>query len=64
MQLMNYTRLDVAYVVGRLSRYTHCPEKDYWITLYRVLKYLKGTINHSLTYCGFSSILEGHSDAN
>jgi len=29
-----------------------------------VLKYLKGTINYSLIYCGFPSVLEGYSDAN
>ena len=50
--------------MGRLSRYTHCPNKDHWTSLYRVLKYLKGTINYSLTYCGFPSILEGYSDTN
>ena len=50
--------------MGRLSRYTHCPNKDHWTALYRVLKYLKGTINYSLTYCGFPSVLEGYSDAN
>ena len=30
MHLMNYTRPNIAYVVGRLSRYTHCPNKDHW----------------------------------
>ena len=29
-----------------------------------MLKYLKGTINYSLTYCGFLSVLDGYSDAN
>ena len=61
---MNYTRPDIAFVVGRLSCYPHCPDKDHWITLYRVLKYLKGTINYNLTYCDFSSVLEGYSDAD
>ena len=64
MHLMNYTRPDIAYVVGRLNRYTHYPNKDHWIALYRVLKYLKGIINYNLTYCGFPSVLEGYSDAN
>jgi len=64
MHLMNYTRPDIAYVMGWLSRYTQCPNKDHWTTLYRGLKYLKGTINYSLTYCDFSSTLEGYSDAN
>ena len=27
--LMNYTRPDIAYVVGRLSRHTHSPNKDH-----------------------------------
>ena len=64
MHLMNYTCPDIAYTMGRLSRYTHYPNKDHWTTLYRVLKYLKETINYTLTYCGFPSVLEGHSDAN
>ena len=64
MHLMNYTRPDITYVVGLLSRYTHCPNEDHWTVLYQVLKYLKGTINYTLTYCDFPSILEGYSDAN
>lgn len=40
---MNSTRPDIAYVVTRLSRYTHNPDKSHWITLDRVARYLKGT---------------------
>lgn len=29
MYLMNCTRPDIAYVVGRLSRYTQCPSKEH-----------------------------------
>ena len=61
---MNYTQPDIAYAVGRPSCYTHCSNKDHWRVLYRVLKYLKETINYSLTYCGFPSVLEGYTDAN
>ena len=50
--------------MGRLRRYTHCPDKDHWTALYRVLKYLKETINYNLTYDSFPSILEGYLDAN
>ncbi|KAL0294458.1 UNVERIFIED_CONTAM: Retrovirus-related Pol polyprotein from transposon RE2 [Sesamum radiatum] len=42
MFLMNYTRPDIAYVVSRLSRYTHNPNKEHWDTLRRLLRYLKG----------------------
>ncbi|KAL0342876.1 UNVERIFIED_CONTAM: Retrovirus-related Pol polyprotein from transposon RE2 [Sesamum angustifolium] len=39
---MNYTRPDIAYAVSRLSRYTHNPNKEHWVALHRLLKYLKG----------------------
>ncbi|KAL0286540.1 UNVERIFIED_CONTAM: hypothetical protein Sangu_2472700, partial [Sesamum angustifolium] len=39
--LMNYTRPDTAYDVGRLSSYTHNPNKEHWDALHRLLRYLK-----------------------
>lgn len=34
MFLMNYiTRLDIAYAMSRLCRYTHNLDKDHWIAL-------------------------------
>ena len=64
MYLMNCTKPDIAYVVGRLSWYAQSPNQDHWIIVRRVLKYLRGTINYGLCYNGFSSVLEGFSDAN
>lgn len=64
MFLMNYTRPDIAYAVSRLSRYTHNPSNEHWNALYRLLKYLKGTINRALHYSKFPAVLEGFSDAN
>ncbi|XP_077214618.1 uncharacterized protein LOC143849484 [Tasmannia lanceolata] len=64
MYLMNCTRPDIAYVVSRLSRYTQNPSKDHWDAITRVLKYLKGTVDYGLKFCGFPSVLEGYSDAN
>ncbi|KAL6319889.1 hypothetical protein AAG906_036961 [Vitis piasezkii] len=52
ISLMNYTRFDIAYAIGRLSWYT------------QILKYSRGTINYGLCFNGFSSVLEGFSDAN
>ncbi|RVW74179.1 Retrovirus-related Pol polyprotein from transposon TNT 1-94 [Vitis vinifera] len=63
MYLMNCTKPDIAYAVGRLSRYTQSPNQDHW-TVRRVLKYLRGTINYGLCFSGFPSVLEGFSDAN
>ena len=64
MYLMNCTRLDIAYAVGRLSQYTQSFNQNHWTTVCRVLKYLKGTINYGLCFSGFPSVLEGFSDAN
>ena len=64
MYLMNYTKPDIAYAVGRLSWYTQSPNQDHWTIVRRVLKYLRGTINYGLCFSGFPSVLEGFSDAN
>uniref|UniRef100_A0A1U7XD95 Uncharacterized protein LOC104232850 n=1 Tax=Nicotiana sylvestris TaxID=4096 RepID=A0A1U7XD95_NICSY len=45
MFLMNYTRSDIAYAVSRLSRYTHNLSSEHWNALYRLLRYLRGTIS-------------------
>ena len=64
MYLMNCTRPDIAYAVGRLSRYTQSPNKDHWTVVCRVLEYLRDIINYGLCFSGFPSVLEGFSDAN
>lgn len=64
MYIMNCTRSDIAYAVGRLSRYTCNPGHDYWVALVRVLRYLKFTLNYSLHYVPCPATLEGCTDAN
>src|ERR1044072_7668805 len=64
MYLMNNTRPDIAYVVSRLSRYTHNPSSDHWNALLRLLKYLKGTMDWTLHFTNFPYVLEGFCDAN
>ncbi|XP_070002328.1 secreted RxLR effector protein 161-like [Nicotiana sylvestris] len=64
MHLMNFTRPDIAYVVCRLSRYTHNLNKEHWSVLYRLMKYFRGTMNYGILYSEFPSTLEGYSDAN
>ncbi|GJR21971.1 zinc finger, CCHC-type containing protein [Tanacetum coccineum] len=50
--------------VGKLSRYTRNPSTHHWQVIKRVLKYLKKTIDYSLTYTGYPSALEGYTDAS
>ncbi|XP_074353023.1 secreted RxLR effector protein 161-like [Apium graveolens] len=64
MYAMISTRPEIAYVVGKLSKYTSKQSSHHWQTLSRVFKYLKGTVDYGLIYIGFPSVIEGHSDAS
>ncbi|GKB29982.1 zinc finger, CCHC-type containing protein [Tanacetum coccineum] len=61
---MTSTRPDIAYAVGRLSRFTSNPSRQHWPAITKVFKYLKGTMNYGLSYVGYPSVLEGYSDAS
>ncbi|XP_074300988.1 secreted RxLR effector protein 161-like [Silene latifolia] len=64
MYVMTCTIPDIALAVGKLSRYTKNPSTLHWQAINRVLRYLKATKNYGLTYVGYSSVLEGYSDAS
>nr|GEW49304.1 zinc finger, CCHC-type [Tanacetum cinerariifolium] len=62
MHVMTCTRPDIAFVVGKLSRYTSNPETQHWLAIQRVMKYLKKTTDYRLVYSGYPSVLEGYTD--
>lgn len=62
LHLTNFSRPNITYVIGRLGKYTQNLDHFHWII--REFKYLKGTINYGIHYTKFSTIIEGHSDAN
>ncbi|GKC55786.1 zinc finger, CCHC-type containing protein [Tanacetum coccineum] len=64
MYAMTSTLPDIAYVVGKLSRYTSNPSTHHWHAIMRVFKNLKKTIDYGLSYVGFPLVLEGYSDAS
>ncbi|XP_042042896.1 secreted RxLR effector protein 161-like [Salvia splendens] len=64
MYAMISTRPDIAFAVGRLSRFTPNPSIHHWQAVRRLFKYLKGIMNYGLCYSDFPSILEGYSDAS
>ena len=64
MFLIDYTRPDIAYVVSRLSRYTHNPSNEHMNALHRLLRYLRSTMNWYFHFNKFSVVLEGFCDAN
>lgn len=54
----------MAFVVGKLSQYTSNPSHIHQLRVRRILIYLKKTINYGINYCGYSFVLEGHTDAS
>nr|GEV51168.1 zinc finger, CCHC-type [Tanacetum cinerariifolium] len=61
---MTYTRHDIVFVVSKLSRYTSNPSTQHWQAIQRILKYLKKTMDYRLVYSGYTSVLEGYTDAS
>nr|GEU63280.1 zinc finger, CCHC-type [Tanacetum cinerariifolium] len=64
MYVMNCIRPDIAFDVGKLSRYTSNPYTQPWQAIQRVLKYLKKTIYYRLVYSSYPAVLEGYTDAS
>jgi len=60
---MSFSRPDVAYVVGRLSRYTQCSNQEHWDALARLMSYLRGLMNYAIECSEFPVVLERYSDA-
>ena len=46
MYLSGSTRPDISYAVGNFAKFCSKPAKDHWTALKRVLRYLKGTVEH------------------
>ncbi|GKD74041.1 hypothetical protein Tco_1332323 [Tanacetum coccineum] len=58
MYAMTFTRPDIAFTLGKLSRYTSNPGTQHWQAIQRVLKYLKKTMDYRLIYAGYPLVLE------
>nr|GEV47759.1 zinc finger, CCHC-type [Tanacetum cinerariifolium] len=64
MYAMTSTRPDIAYVVGRLSRFTSNPSRQHCKAITRVFKYLRSTMNYGFSFVGYPSVLRAYSDAS
>lgn len=58
------TRPDIAYATSYLSQFNTKFNKTHWLAAKRVLQYLKGTMNYSITYRKTNQLLVGYSDAD
>ncbi len=64
MYTMLCTRPDICFAVGMVSRYHNNPGPAYWRTVKRILRYLRGTIDHALCCYGEDLRLTSYSDAD
>ncbi|XP_019163203.1 PREDICTED: uncharacterized protein LOC109159562 [Ipomoea nil] len=62
---LSVTRPDIAYVVNSISQHMHLSKEHHWVVIKRLLRYLKGTIFHSLLLRGCSGLsLTAFSDSD
>jgi hypothetical protein len=64
MYAMLCTRSDICFAVGKVSYYQSNPGPSHWRAVKRILRYLRGTIDHALCYHGGDLRLTGYSDAD
>jgi len=65
MYAQTCTRQNISFAVGMLSRYLRNPRLNYWKVAKKVLRYLKGTNNHMLTYRRFNHLeMIGYTNSN
>ena len=63
LYLSSTCRPDITYAVPFLSWFMHKATKTHWNMAIRILKYLKGTVDHGLLYRRSSKVLLGQSDS-
>jgi hypothetical protein len=64
MYAMTCTRPDIAYAVGKMSRYTSNPSHIHWNVVHRILRYLRRTMDYGILYSGYPMVLEGYTNAS
>lgn len=50
LYLAMVTRPDIAYAVHAVSQYAESPQKIHWNAVKRIMKYIKGTVNHGILF--------------
>jgi hypothetical protein len=49
LQYLTLTRPDVAYAVNQACLYMHAPRDVHWNLIKRILRYLRGTVDHGIS---------------
>ncbi|KAK5666830.1 hypothetical protein QVD99_8733 [Batrachochytrium dendrobatidis] len=64
MYAMVATRPDLGAAIGQVSRFMHHPNDTHWSAIKRILRYVKYSLNYSLTLGGDNTTLVGYCDAD
>uniref|UniRef100_A0A2N9EGZ0 Integrase catalytic domain-containing protein n=1 Tax=Fagus sylvatica TaxID=28930 RepID=A0A2N9EGZ0_FAGSY len=64
LQYCTLTQPDIAFSVNQLCQFMHSPTTAHWIAAKRVLRYLKGTLDHSLFFSKSSLTLHAFCDSD
>jgi hypothetical protein len=64
LYLSTWTRPDISFAVGRLTRHMQSPRLIDWTDALRVLNYLKGTADHGITFRQGGGDLLGYTDSD
>ncbi|KAH9649806.1 hypothetical protein KPL70_026120 [Citrus sinensis] len=64
MFVMICTRPDIAQAVGAVNRYMANPGGEHWITVKRILRYIRGTSDVALCYGGLEFTVRGYVDSD
>lgn len=64
MYAMLGTRPDIAYAVSVVSRFASNPTNEHYAAVEDIFRYLRGTIQHELTFTGELTTLQGYTDSD
>ena len=65
LQYLQFTRLDIAFAVNKLSQFMHMPTEDHWQAAKRILRYLAGTPDHGIFFSANNKlVLQAYSDSD
>lgn len=66
MYAMVLTRLDIAFAVSRVAKYTNQPRNSHWTVVKRIFRYLSGMLEMGISYHGLPNDfhLRGYCDAD
>ncbi|GJY11383.1 putative RNA-directed DNA polymerase [Tanacetum coccineum] len=65
LQYLTLTRPDITFAVNKVCQFMHTPTEKHWCAVKRILRYLRGTLNHGLLFKRASGCtLHAYTDAD